>query len=256
MSNKTSMPLVSIIIATFNAGKTLHRSLESVIRQQFTDWECIIVDGASTDDTVSIIKKYSVADPRFRFISESDKGIYDAFNKGWKMAKGDWIFYLGSDDVVTVNGIYNLMNIENRDDYDILYGDMGILYPDGRYKTINMLPFQEKKAIVPSHQAIVTKRKIIEKYGGFDEKFRIIADKDLTYTILRNAGLIKKTDTVVSVFTLGGASSSIKKKIKENIYFTKKHNMGLGYMMYSNCMYFKQIIGSMIFRVVFILKHI
>ena len=80
-------PKLSIIIATFNAAKTLSVALDSVLKQSFQDWECIIVDGASKDETVAIIKEY---EPRFegrmRWVSEPDKGIYDAMNKGLQMA--------------------------------------------------------------------------------------------------------------------------------------------------------------------------
>ena len=81
-------PDVSIIIATFNAGKTLKVALTSVLNQTFQSWECVIVDGGSKDNTVEIIREYELKDNRFRHISEPDNGIYDAFNKGWRMAKG------------------------------------------------------------------------------------------------------------------------------------------------------------------------
>ena len=93
-------PLISIIIATYNAEETLHDALESVLNQSFQDWECLVVDGASKDNTVKIIEEFCKHDKRFRFISEPDKGIYDAFNKGWRMAKGEWIYYLGADDLL------------------------------------------------------------------------------------------------------------------------------------------------------------
>ena len=90
--------MVSIIIATYNSEKTLRRALDSVLNQTYQDWECIVVDGASKDNTIEIVKEYVSKDTRFRYVSEPDHGIYDAFNKGWKMAKGEWVMYLGSDD--------------------------------------------------------------------------------------------------------------------------------------------------------------
>ena len=80
-------PKISIIIATFNASNVLSKALDSILNQSFQDWECIVVDGASRDNTVEIIKAYQQKDSRFRYISEPDQGVYDAFNKGWKMAK-------------------------------------------------------------------------------------------------------------------------------------------------------------------------
>ena len=98
-------PKVSIIIATFNSEKTIERALNSVLNQKIQDWECIIVDGASTDATVNIIRKFTEKDHRFRYLSEPDTGIYNAFNKGWKLANGTWIYYLGSDDELLQNGL-------------------------------------------------------------------------------------------------------------------------------------------------------
>lgn len=83
------MPLVTVIIATYNASATLQKALNSVLNQSFQDWECIIIDGASKDNTIDIVKQYCKKDIRFRYISEPNNGIYDAFNKGWKMARGE-----------------------------------------------------------------------------------------------------------------------------------------------------------------------
>ena len=116
-------PKVSIIIATFNAAKTLSIAMNSVMKQTFQDWECIIVDGASKDNTVEIVKSYVNRDSRFRYISEPDKGIYDAFNKGWKMAKGEWIYYLGADDEVLPNAFIELFK-SDMSLFEVIYGDI------------------------------------------------------------------------------------------------------------------------------------
>ena len=82
------LPKITIVIATYNSEKTLAVAMESVLNQTFQDWECLVVDGASTDSTVSIVEEFIRVDKRFRLISEPDKGIYDAFNKGWRNAMG------------------------------------------------------------------------------------------------------------------------------------------------------------------------
>lgn len=113
--------LVSIIIATFNSEKTLPKALNSVLNQSFESWECVIVDGVSKDGTIDIIKDYCAKDKRFRYISEADNGIYDAFNKGWKMAEGEWIYYLGSDDLLLGEALENF--VMNVDESDVIYGN-------------------------------------------------------------------------------------------------------------------------------------
>ena len=90
------MPKVSIIIPTCNSAKTLSRCLDSVISQSFTDWEVLMKDGVSNDDTIIIASSYQ--DSRIRIYSEPDKGIYDAMNKGIDKAQGEWLYFLGSDD--------------------------------------------------------------------------------------------------------------------------------------------------------------
>ena len=170
--------MVSIIIATYNSEKTLRRALDSVLNQSYQDWECIVVDGASKDNTIGIVKEYVKKDSRFRYISEPDHGIYDAFNKGWKMAKGQWVMYLGSDDEYTKDGIKVLM--ENSDGADVVYGAVYLSYPNGKQK------FQQsydskclfKGRFMPCcHQSLMMKRHIIENLGGFDESYKILAEE-------------------------------------------------------------------------------
>ena len=104
---------VSIIIATYNSERTIKRALESVMNQTYQNWECLVIDGNSKDKTIEIVNNFVKLDSRFRYISESDNGIYDAFNKGWQKAKGKWIYYLGSDDWLEEDGLRLLMKEED-----------------------------------------------------------------------------------------------------------------------------------------------
>lgn len=198
--------MVSIIIATYNSGKTLRRALDSVLNQSYQDWECIVVDGASKDDTIDIVKEFVSKDSRFRYISEPDHGIYDAFNKGWKMAKGDWVMYLGSDDEYTKDGIKTLM--ENTDGADVVYGNVILNYSDLKHKKqkASQVNFTGTLAFC-CHQAVVMKKEILFKLNGFDEKYKLLADWD----VLRRAGQCgfnyKYIDKEVALFFVGGASS-------------------------------------------------
>ena len=116
------MPRLSIIIPTFNSAKTLSRCLDSVISQSFTDWEVLMMDGVSNDDTIKIAS--SCQDSRIRIYSEPDKGIYDAMNKGIDKSRGEWLYFLGSDDY-----LFNSHSLEDvfKNDiekYDVVYGDV------------------------------------------------------------------------------------------------------------------------------------
>ena len=177
-----SKTVVSIIIATFNSGKTLRSALDSILSQKYREWECIVVDGASNDDTIEIVKEYCVIDSRFRYISEKDHGIYDAFNKGWRMAKGEWIHYLGDDDRLTSNGIECLMSVPELDNYEIVSGHCYIEKIDGSVKA------NRSHGFYGCHQGKLTRRSTLEHFGGFDERYKILADKDLMLR-MENAGV-------------------------------------------------------------------
>lgn len=213
-------PKVSIIIATFNSQKTLRNALDSVLHQSFQDWECIVVDGASKDGTIDIVKEYVQRDTRFRYISEPDKGIYEAFNKGWKMAKGEWVMYLGSDDEYTTDGIYSLML--NCEGADIVYGDTFLKYGNGiplkrQYSTI------AKMGGFCCHQSLMMKRVVIEKEGGFDEQYPIMADKDLICKAIRDKCKIIQVHVPVSIFSLEGISSTHAGRFYESFRIDRKY---------------------------------
>ena len=101
--------MISVVICTYNSGEITRRAIESVLNCNYENIECLVIDGASKDGTVNIIKSY-VDNPKFRYISESDTGIYNAMNKGWRMAKGEWIHYLGADDELLPNGLHELLD--------------------------------------------------------------------------------------------------------------------------------------------------
>lgn len=229
------VPKVSIIIATYNSEKTLDRALSSVLHQSFSDWECLIIDGVSRDNTVDIARKYVSLDKRFKCMSEPDSGIYDAFNKGWKLSQGDWIYYLGSDDEVTVNGIEDLfLQCSDEKNADVIYGNVIFRKTNGeesihRHHSHKQLPWKT----FASHQAVIMRRLIIESLGGFDQKLKILADKDLIIRSFLQANCnYFATESVVAVFSDGGASSVSWKSFKEDLYIYKKLNPGIKYLLY------------------------
>lgn len=211
-------PVVSIIIATFNAGQTLRVALDSVLEQSFKDWECLVIDGASRDDTVHIIEEYENKDARFRHISEPDHGIYDAFNKGWRLAQGEWIHYLGSDDRLTKDSFVALIAAADEQS-DVLYGNCYIIHVDGS------ISINKQKGTKGCHQAKITRRSAIEQMGGFDESFRIVADADLIFRQIRQGMTFKYVDTNVAYFSMDGTSQKLSTLLK------RSHEI---YRLYSN----------------------
>lgn len=208
-------PLISIIIATYNAEKTLHDALESVLNQSFQDWECIIVDGASKDSTIEIVKEYMKEDSRFRYISEPDNGIYDAFNKGWKMAKGKWVYYLGSDDFLIKDGLYHILL--NEGCADVLYGDI-ILNMNGRQKYLKSISTDLIGRKMMSHQCILMQRKHLSELNGFNTEYRICADFDLVQRLKLNGFTFYHISTPVAIFNCDGVSGQDYKKTLMEAY--------------------------------------
>lgn len=216
-------PQLSIIIATFNASKTLNVALDSVLNQTFQDWECIIVDGASTDNTIEIVKSYVDRDSRFRYISEPDKGIYDAFNKGWKMAKGEWIHYLGSDDSLIAEGMDTL--IKHSNDVDVIYGNTILLKREKRsfqYSKKNISKILTGP--VMCHQSVIVQRKWIERLGGFDERYRLLADYDLMIRLYQNSAIFKYINEFISNFSIAGGSHNNRLLANKERYYIMKRN--------------------------------
>ena len=165
-----------------------------------------MVDGVSTDDTMQIVEEYEVKDNRFRHISEQDKGIYDAFNKGWRMAKGEWVYFLGSDDSVTENGLSNLISVVTPET-SVVYGDMYALYEDGSERYVKARPAKQMTYIMaPSHQGMITRKSSIEAEGGFDLHFKVRADFDLTQRIYLKYGNFVYTPNAITKCLQTGVS--------------------------------------------------
>ena len=228
--------MVSIVVATFNAEKTIRNCLNSILCQKLVDWECILVDGMSNDKTVLLFEEFEIKDKRFIHISESDSGIYDAMNKGWKMAKGEWIYYLGSDDELLPNGLSGLIEqVKTASNPDVVYGNILYRKSNGvvqlqRHKSHKRLPWSS----FACHQAIIVKRDLLKRLGGFDEHLKIIADKELfVRSYFLGDCIYMSSETVVAVFSGGGASSNYYKSLQEDIYVYRKVRPGIMYLLYS-----------------------
>lgn len=199
------MTKLSIIVASYNSGKTIQKALESILMQTFQEWECIIVDGVSMDNTLEIIKQYVLKDNRFRYVSEPDNGIYDAFNKGWMMARGEWIHYLGSDDYLLPDGLNKL--IENCNNSDIVYGNTILNFGNYKRKQFSRRYTCLNKYMCCCHQSLIIKRNLIKIHGGFDIKYKLCADFNLIQKAYLYGASFKQINVFVSIYSVMGASS-------------------------------------------------
>jgi len=235
-------PKCSIIIASYNSAKTINKTLNSVVNQEFQDWECIVIDGKSSDNTVSIIDEYSRRCDKIRYISEPDNGIYDAFNKGWKLAKGEWIYYLGSDDILTKESFIKLVEAPSNG-YDVVSGGCWIVKIDGS------LAKQMSHGFEGCHQAKLTRRSALERFGGFDTKYKIFADYDLYIRMERSGSKVKNINTMVAYFSMEGVSQSLKSLLRHNREFKEIYSCnGLSYHWYNQLHYIVYTFWSIIYR--------
>ena len=164
---------LSIIIPTYNSANVLPHALDSIVRQTFTDWEVLIMDGVSTDDTIKVAQSYN--DSRIRIYSEPDRGIYDAMNKGIDLTKGDWIYFLGSDDWLIDTRTLGDVFSQSIDKYDVVYGNVESNL-DSRHNgewSLSNIEFNR------CHQAIFYKRCIFKKLGAYNLSYPVYSDYDL-----------------------------------------------------------------------------
>lgn len=199
---------ISIIIATFNSEKTLRQTLDSIRYQTYKNIEVIVIDGLSKDDTLDIIKEYS--DIVTKCISEKDSGIYEAFNKGIRMATGEYVCFIGSDDCyfdynVFENIIRDFMSESDMISYPIVCVDE---CNKGEYIFFNNI---DKEDILIGkmlpHPGLFVKTEIMKKYM-FNEKNKIISDYEFLLRYLIDGGLVEYHDYPVAYFSNGGVSNS------------------------------------------------
>jgi len=195
---------VSVIVVVFNGVKTIDKAIQSVLKQTCKNVELVIIDGGSADGTVEILKKHKAEN--LKWISEPDEGIYDAMNKGIRIASGEWLYFLGADDELFDNKILENIFIEfSLEDVEFLYGNVkrgGNKKPyDGEFDYPKLL----KKNI--SHQAIFYHKSIFEKNDNYNLRYKTHADWDLNLRCFEDKSInIKYIDKIVAWFSAGGAS--------------------------------------------------
>ncbi len=176
--------IVSIITAVLNNKELIEYCIKSVINQTYQNIEYIIIDGGSTDGTIEVMKRYE--DKITKWISEPDKGIYDALNKGIKLASGEIIGFLHADDVYANDEVIEkVANVFIKYNVDSCYGDLQYVDKNNTDKIIRYWksqPYRDglfRKGWMPPHPTFFVKREVYEKYGFFNTDFKIAADYEL-----------------------------------------------------------------------------
>ena len=177
---------ISIITISFNAKATIEKTLQSVANQSYKNIEHIIVDGGSKDNTLGICKSFQHIS---KIISESDDGVYDAFNKGLKLANGDVVGFLNADDVFyNENSVKEIADAFLNNETDIVYGNLDYVNQDGKIiRNWISMPYEKglvKKAWMPAHPTFYCKKKVYDQLGGYNDSFKIGGDFELCLRFL------------------------------------------------------------------------
>ena len=238
-------PLISVITVCYNSYEMLQRTIKSVRMQTYSEIEYIVIDGASKDSTLRLIKENE--DIINLWISEPDNGLYFAMNKGLDLANGDYVIYINAGDMFYMPNTLEKIFENHQDDVDIYYGDTMILAQNQKELGSRRLspPKQLTKnsfrwGMTVCHQSILIKRTIAPKY---DTSYRITADYDWVLTSIENAKKIVNTNNYISKFLSGGLSSKhVVKANKERYKIMCKHYGTPIALWYNFLMLFRLII--------------
>jgi len=212
-------PLVTIITVAYNAEKYLERTILSVINQSYQNIHYLIIDGGSTDGSVEIIKKYE----RYLtyWVSEKDKGISDAFNKGINLAKGELIGIINSDDWYEIDSVRLVVDVYLKNkEYDVFHGDLKFykdnnylftLKPDVRYEKL-------KREMILNHPTCFVKKKTYMENGIFSEDYRIAMDYELMLRFYLRGCKFLYIPTVLANMSFGGLSDTKSTRAAEEVF--------------------------------------
>ncbi|NET34796.1 MAG: glycosyltransferase [Cyanothece sp. SIO1E1] len=209
---------VTLITVAYNSAKTIRKTLESIAAQDYPDIEHIVVDGASKDNTVEIVKEFQHVK---KLISEPDKGMWDGLNKGLALAEGGIIGMLNSDDVYADNTIVSkVVAAFKAHQVDTIFGDIQFVSTKDPSKVVRYYsskhfhPSKFRYGYMPAHPSFFVKREVYEKYGHFKADYKIAADYDLMIRFLKvHQVSYKYLDLMMVNMLIGGMSNDSLKSI-------------------------------------------
>lgn len=225
-----NLPKISIITVCYNSEKTIAKTLESVKNQTYTNIEHLIIDGASKDKTLEVVKNF----PHISAVySEPDKGIYDAMNKGIQKATGDYLWFLHSDDQIYAKDTLELA-MQKHQNEDFIYGRAILVNEQGveralderkAHPTAKTLSWKTmQNGMVICHQAMLVKRSITPFY---DLNYTIAGDLEWVICLLKKTNSVRDTGHYFCRFVEGGASTQHRKKALQQRFQILKNHFGL-----------------------------
>lgn len=223
-------PKFSIITVTYNAGKVLEDTIQSVVFQTYRNVEYIIVDGGSTDNTLDVVHKYQ--ERISKVISEPDKGLYDAMNKGIRMATGDYLCFLNAGDELHENETLQkiVYTLKGKELPDVIYGETAIVDEEGHFLHMRRLSTPEhlhwksfKEGMLVCHQAFFARRELALA-NPYDLRYRFSADFDWCIRIMKQSKDLHNTHlTLIDYLNEGMTTQNHKASLKERFRIMTKH---------------------------------
>lgn len=216
-------PLITVITVSYNSSKTIEHTIQSVLSQNFKDWEYLVIDGASTDGTLDILKRYQ-NNPRLRIYSEKDSGIYDAMNKGVRLANGHFLHFLNADDFLASENVYTCIELALREslatsESKLIHGKIKYRHTDGRVRELGYptqdceLRFELKGIYQP---ATFFPKQAFQAHGYFDLSYKIAADYEIIRRFHAKIGSHFIDETLVIMSEGGVSTTQVKKACLEN----------------------------------------
>lgn len=208
------MAKISIITVTFNCQGSIESTINSILMQDFSNFELIIIDGASTDGTLNVINKYK---SRIKcIVSEPDNGIFDAMNKGIERATGDFVLFMNSGDTFVNNHVLSLINFDK--EYGVIYGNMVINFRNKKLEC-KPEPFFKSKDYIKTmgicHQCIFVRIDLAKHYK-FSQEFKIAADFNMIFQIWKKGYKFRYVDVPIANYdTTGFSAQNYPKQLKE-----------------------------------------
>lgn len=247
---------VSIITVCYNSEKTISETIESVLKQTYDDIEYIIVDGLSKDNTLDIIKESQKKfKGKLKYISEKDKGLYDAMNKGIEMASGDVIGILNSDDKLANKGVIKKIVQEfEKSNCDATYSNLLFMDEESMTKTIRKFKagkYSKKFGWHPPHPTLYVRKSVYDEIGKFNLKYRIAADYDFMLRMIKtnNYSLSYINENLVYMRSGGASTDGLNgyiKNFKDSYHVLKDNNIRYAFII--NCLRSVKTIIQMIFN--------
>lgn len=233
------IPKFSIITVTYNSAEYVSRCISSVLSQNYKNFEYIVIDGCSTDNTIELVKNFT--DSRIRIISEPDDGIYDAMNKGLLNSKGEYICILNSDDLLANRYVLTTLNKHFSLGNDILigdinffkFGDVNRITRTWRVKEFKLDDF--KRGWHPPHPGFFFRRTLFDDFGGFDPNLAISADFEIMLRYLKASDRVKVLGELTTLQQDDGTSSKFRNIITGNknvLLALKRHGINVNSTRY------------------------